>query len=170
MPHAAPARPEARMDLVIRAPGIPGQINVDLTVVNASSREALLKGAAARDGTATRVAANHKRRHYPNIVVVPFVLEEHGRIGEEALALARRLAPSEPRARSGAMRKLYQALSATLQRHQADSTTAAMARAPAASAVTVIAASAGGPQHIAPPAAADVRLRSVAPMSIDALG
>ena len=52
--------------------------------------------------------------------------KQHGRIGEEARALARRLAPTDYAARSAAMRNLYQALGCTLQRLQADSVVAAL--------------------------------------------
>ena len=126
MPHASPTHPEARMDIVIRAPGISGPINVDLTVACATSVEALRQGSATRDGAATEVASCAKKRKYRNISVVPFVIEEHGRIGEEARALARRLAPTDHAARSAAMRNLYQALGCTLQRLQADSVVAAL--------------------------------------------
>ena len=125
MPHAAPNKPEARMDPVIHAPGVAAPIDVDLTVCCATSDEALSKGAASRDGVATELAAYKKRRKYRNISLVAFALEDHGRIGDEALRLARRLAPRALDERSAALRSLYQALSCTLQRLQADSAIAA---------------------------------------------
>ena len=71
LPTAAEDSLESRMDLVIRAPGIPGQIFVDVTVVCACSQEALRKGAAARDGVAAATAARRKRDKYSNVAVVP---------------------------------------------------------------------------------------------------
>ena len=126
MPHASPSHPEARMDLVIRAPGIPGPINVDLTVVCATTAMALRHGAATRDGAACEAAGKAKKTKYSNIAVVPFAIEEHGRIGSDAQALAKRLAPRDPSARSDAMRALHQALGCTLQRTQADAVITAM--------------------------------------------
>ena len=120
LPTASDASMESRMDLVIRAPGIIGQILVDVTIVNACSREALQKGAGLRDGVAAAIAARRKRDKYCNIPVVPFALEEHGRLGADAIALARRLAPLEGPSRSEAIRQLYQAVAAASQRIAAD--------------------------------------------------
>ena len=98
---------------------------MDLTVVSALSIEALAKGAAQRAGVAIEIATRKKRRDYPNIAVLTFVIEDHGRIGEEARTFVRRLAPVEPSARSRALRSLYQALSACCQRASADAVLAA---------------------------------------------
>ena len=127
LPNPTPGRPEARMDLVIHPPQSGIAIHVDLTVVTALSRGAMAAGAARRDGAAAQVAARHKRAKYPNCPVVPFVVEDHGRIGEDALRLVRQLAPSLPSERSAAIRRLYQSFSAVLQRHSADSVLAATA-------------------------------------------
>ena len=156
VPTASPDRPEARMDLVVRAPTCAGQFHVDLTVVDAASREALQRGAADRDGAAAKVAADHKRRKYPNIDVIPFVLEDHGRLGADAVAFLQRVAPGDLQKRSQAMRDIYHALSATLQRHQADAIIAAIApRAQRSHGAIVRTAEAA----IGPPAARDVRQR-----------
>ena len=55
VPWAAPSRPEARMDLVIHAPGRATPIYVDLTVASALS--ALAGGSAARCGVEAEIAA-----------------------------------------------------------------------------------------------------------------
>ena len=115
------------MDLVIHAPQSGNAIHVDLTVVTALSREAMAAEAARRDGAAAHVAARHKRAKYPNCPVVPFVVEDHGKLGEDVLHLVRQIAPSLPSERSTAIRRLYQSLSAVLQRHSADSVLAASA-------------------------------------------
>ena len=78
MPHASPSHPEARMDLVICAPGIPGPINVDLTVVCATTAIALQHGAATRDGAACEAAGKAKKTKYSNISVVPSPLKSTG--------------------------------------------------------------------------------------------
>ena len=120
VPWAAPARPEARMDLVVHAPGIATPFYVDLTVVSALSSDALASDSSVRDGAAAEVAARGKYRDYPNCSVTPFAAEDHGRVGEEALRLIRRLAPSDDAERSRAIRRLHQSLGATLQRVAAD--------------------------------------------------
>ena len=124
LPTSAPDRPEARIDLVIRPPGA-GALYIDLTVVSALTREALQHGSARRDGAAATVAARHKRAKYPQCQVTPFVIEDHGRLGEDAVALIKLLAPIDPVRRSKAVRALHQSLGAVLQRHAADAVLAA---------------------------------------------
>ena len=137
LPWAAPARPEARMDLVIHAPGLPTPYYVDLTVVSALSADALSSGAAVRSGAAAEVAARGKYRDYPNCNVVPFVIEDHGRLGEEALRLVRALAPVVPSERSKAIRQLHRSMGATLQRVAADAVIAAITVRPKGSTIVV---------------------------------
>ena len=50
---------------------------------------------------------------YPNCSVTPFVVEDHGRLGEEALQLIRTLAPIDAHERSNAIRRLHQSLNLT---------------------------------------------------------
>ena len=125
MPWAAPKRPEARMDLVIHAPEIASPFYVDLTVVSALSSDALAGGSAVRNGAAADIAARGKVNDYPNCSVTPFVIEDHGRLGEEALRLVRLLAPPGPAERTRAIRRLNKSLGATLQRIAADAVIAA---------------------------------------------
>jgi len=66
-----------------------------------------------------------KRAKYPACAVLPFVLEHHGRFGEDALSFVRKIAPRETAARSEALVKLYQAIGATMQRLAADAIIAA---------------------------------------------
>ena len=125
VPWAALRRPEARMDLVIHAPGFATPVYVDLTVASALSQEALAGGSAVRSGAAAEIAAKGKVRDYPSCAITPFVIEDHGRLGEEALCLIRALAPVDPVERSTAIRRLHQSLGATLQRCAADAVIAA---------------------------------------------
>jgi hypothetical protein len=76
---------------------------------------------------AAAIAARRKNAAYPEICVLAFAVEDHGRLGEDALMLARLFAPSEPSARSLAIRRLYQGLGNTLQRYAADAVMAATA-------------------------------------------
>ena len=113
------------MDLVVHAPGLAEPLMVDLTVVSALTQDALALGSARRDGAAAAAAARRKRARYPGVAVVPFVVEDHGRLGEEALALTRLLAPAQDTARSAAIRRLHQSLGCVLQRNAADAVLAA---------------------------------------------
>ena len=74
------------------------------------------------------LAARRKRAKYPNCAVTPFMVEDHGRLGEEAVALVKRLAPVATASRSAAIRKLHQAMGCVLQRHAADALLAATVR------------------------------------------
>ena len=125
VPWAAPARQEARMDLVVRAPNVALPFYIDLTVVSALSSDALAGGAAIREGAAAEIGARGKFRDYPNCSLTPFVIEDHGRLGEEALRFVRLIAPAELSQRSKAIRRLHQSLGATLQRVAAEAVIAA---------------------------------------------
>ena len=57
--------------------------------------------------------------------MVPFAVEDHGRFGEDALALVRLPAPRLDAERSAAIRWLQQTLGSVLQRHAADAVLAA---------------------------------------------
>ena len=57
VPWAAPARAEARMDLVVRVPGVAVPFYIDFTVVGATSVEALAAGSGVSDGAAAATAA-----------------------------------------------------------------------------------------------------------------
>ena len=105
-------------------PGLP-PFYVDVTVVSALSSEALARGSAIRDGVASSSAAKDKVKDYPCCSVTPFPIEDHGRIGEDALRLIRVIAPVDPTERSRAIRRLHQSLGATLQRFSADAVIAA---------------------------------------------
>ena len=125
MPWAALARHGARMDLVVQVPGIANPFYVDLTVVSALSVEALAGGSAVTEGKAAAIAGRGKVRDYPQCSVTPFPVEDHGRLGEDALRFIRIVAPVDPGDRSRAIRHLHQSLGATLQRCAADSVIAA---------------------------------------------
>ena len=57
--------------------------------------------------------------------MVPFAVEDHGRLGEEALALTRLLAPARDTQRSAAIRQLRQSLGCVLHRNAGDAVRAA---------------------------------------------
>jgi hypothetical protein len=125
VPWAAPSREGARMDLVIHAPGFSSPFFIDLTVVSALSSDALSAGSAVRSGAAAEIAARGKYGDYPNCNLTPFVIEDHGRLGDEALRFVRLIAPSDEAERTKAIRSLHQSLGATLQRVAADAVIAA---------------------------------------------
>ena len=120
IPQASSELVEARLDLVIRAPGVAHPIYVDVTVADATALEALAKNSGGRDAAAAQVLESRKRAKYPGITMVPFAVEAHGRVGPAAMGLIRQLAPKEPRARANALASLYQGMAAVLQRTQAD--------------------------------------------------
>ena len=113
------------MDLVIHAPEVAAPFYVDLTVVSALSSDALAGGSAVRSGAAADVAARGKAADYPECSVTAFVIEDHGRLGDDALRFVRLVAPPDPADRSKAIRRLHQSLGATLQRIAADAVIAA---------------------------------------------
>ena len=71
VPWAAPARQEARMDLVVHAPGVASPFYDDFMVANTLSALALACGSAVRDGAAAELAARGKHRDYPVCSVTP---------------------------------------------------------------------------------------------------
>ena len=125
VPWAAPSRPEARMDLVVHAPGFTAPFYIDLTVVSALSSDALRQGSAVRSGAAAELGARGKYKDYPNCTLTPFVIEDHGRLGDDALRFIRSIAPTDPAERSKSIRQLHRSLGATLQRVAADAIIAA---------------------------------------------
>ena len=129
MPTAADNTDESRMDLAIRSPNHPRPIHVDVTIADATSIEALSKNAANRDAAAAQVLETRKIKKYPNIKVMPFCVESHGRFGECAVQLARLLAPKDPAERSRAIGELYHSVSAELQRANAEAIISATAKA-----------------------------------------
>ena len=131
LPGASANHPEARMDLIAHSPSITGPVHIDLTIVSSTAREALAKGSASKDGTAARGAEARKRAKYPLCPVLPFVIEDHGRLGEDALGFIRKVAPRGAVERSEAIRRLYQAIGATVQRSAANAIIAATCRSQA---------------------------------------
>ena len=130
LPPASNDLDEPRMDLIVHAPGIKGPVRIDFTAVSALSREALRRGSADREEVTANLGAARKRQKYANIAVTPFVLEESGRMGADALGLVRKIAPRELGPRAEALNDLYQGLAATLQRASANSAIAAMGGRP----------------------------------------
>ena len=84
LPYASPTLPEARLDALIRSANAAGRQIIDVTVVTPLSQEMLRHGVSSRvPGAAASAAASHKRGKYPNIDVIPFVIEHFGRWGED---------------------------------------------------------------------------------------
>ena len=120
LPSAADDHFESRLDLVIVSPQLAGPAFVDVVICSACSVDALQRGSGIAPGTAARIAEAKKTCKYPNIQAWGFGVEDHGRWGASALALARALAPSEPDERSSAMRTLFQSVSTALQKTAAE--------------------------------------------------
>ena len=93
---------------------------MDLTEASAVSAEALSKGSSIRDGVASTIAARGKIAKYPRCSVAPFAIQDHGRFGETAVGLVRKLAPEDPEERTQAIARLYQQVGAALQRASAE--------------------------------------------------
>ena len=94
----------------------------------------LRHGIAARvPGAAASAAASHKRGKYPNLAVVPFVVEHFGRLGEDARMLIKQLAPGIGQKRSVAISRCYQDIACAVQKANADAILAAAARSHLAS-------------------------------------
>jgi hypothetical protein len=125
LPTATLESLEARMDLVVHAPGRTIPMLLDVTVVSALSQQSLPSGSARRDGAGAAAAARRKRARYLQANMMPFVIEEHGRLGDDAVAIARQLAPQEPGERTEVLNYLYQTLASIVQRYSADSLLAA---------------------------------------------
>ena len=100
---ANPQRPEARMDLVVRTPDCTSPAYIDVSIVSALAAQALAGGSSKHHGKAAELAAKEKRKDYPQVNVSPFIVEDHGRFGDDAVAFLKRLAPPGASARSRAM-------------------------------------------------------------------
>ena len=127
LPSANDSHSECRLDLIVHSPLVAGAMCVDLTVVSATSVEALAKKSATVDGAAARIAGGHKTREYPNCATYPFPVEDLGRVGDISRTFAKMIAPSGPE-RSAILSKMYQGLGSILQRGSADAILAATAR------------------------------------------
>ena len=119
LPRANPDHPESRIDLVVHIPNHT-PIYIDVTIVSALSAEALRRGSGNKDGTACIIAAQKKSRTYPGITVTAFVVEEHGRFGEDALSFLRKVGPLDPALRPLAPGTIFQTVSTLVQRWQAE--------------------------------------------------
>ena len=126
LPMANAQRAEARMDLVVYCPESNVPAYLDVSIVSALSQEARASGSAKHDGKASEIVAKGKRKDYPLIHVTPFIVEDHGRFGSDSVAFLKRVAPSDPAARSRAISDLYHRLGAFLQRAAADAVLAAI--------------------------------------------
>ena len=101
---------------------------IGVTIVNAAVAEYIKAGSSTTDGAAAGVAELAKVRTYIGATIVPFAIEEHGRLGDAALRLIRTLAPAEPLARSRAINDVYRRLGGIIQKISADAVVAAMSK------------------------------------------
>jgi hypothetical protein len=109
----------ARLDVVYLHGG--RRVFVDLAFVTARSRNgAAMRSQAARDGAAAEREEDDKRRRYPGPDLRPFVVESLGRMGEDASALLRDLAPTDPVERSAFMARARRELYVLLQKANAE--------------------------------------------------
>jgi hypothetical protein len=94
---------------------------VDLAFVTARSRNpTALRAQASRDGAAAEREEDDKRRRYPGPDLRPFVVEALGRMGDDAAALLRDVAPLDPTERSVFLARARRELSVLLQKANAD--------------------------------------------------
>ena len=75
---------------------------------------------AARDGAAAAKAEDGKRLRYPSPNLLPFVVEVLGRPGEDAVALLRSFAPTDPDERSRVLGIAWQTLCVIIQTEHAE--------------------------------------------------
>jgi hypothetical protein len=97
-------------------------IFMDITVTSALNAAAMEGGlAASTPGTAAEQAEHNKRKKYNPQPVTPLVQEAHGRWGQEALTLLRKLTSTLPAAIiSPLTANVMQQLSYVLQRENAN--------------------------------------------------
>ena len=117
---------EARLDLIVHHENLAQPALIDVTIVNSAAAEYISKGAASREGAAASAAEQAKRNKYPGIYVTPFVLEEHGHIGDSAVRFIKTIAPSDPAERSRAINDIYRRISGIIQKVSADAIMTAM--------------------------------------------
>ena len=120
---------EARLDLIIYHEKFKQRAIIDVTIVNTAVAEYISRGSSTTDGLAADVAESSKRRKYSEATIVPFAIEEHGRLGDDALRLIRTLAPAEADLRSRAIKDVYRRLGGVVQRLSADAVLTSMQRA-----------------------------------------
>ena len=115
-----PGTEERRMDILAHD-HVGNRVLIDVAVTHPVSTNAdKLARAALSDGIAGAAEENHKFSKYRNAAgLAPFVLETGGRVSACARALVRRLAPTDPTARSAAIAGLWQTISVCLQTHNA---------------------------------------------------
>lgn len=92
-PHRAPT--ELGADLTMQTQALTTYMDITVTcALNAAAMEGGL--AVATPGTAANIAEHNKRRKYSPVLVTPLVQEAHGRWGQEALTLLRKLTATLP--------------------------------------------------------------------------
>jgi hypothetical protein len=97
------------------------RVYVDVAVVTVMTADGCRRRArASRDGAAASAEEDDKRRRYPGPELRPFVLEAHGRLGDDAMAFLRELAPPDLADRSAFISGALQELSVILQTANAE--------------------------------------------------
>ena len=108
-----------RIDLVVQVSG--ADTHVDVAIVSPlTAQHDLLKTRAKHDGHAALQTANRKRNRYPELGVLPFVIEDYGRPGKESIGFVRALAAADTTTtQSQAATRLWQCIQAIVQGHTA---------------------------------------------------
>ena len=117
---------EARLDLIIHHEKLRQPALIDVTIVNAAVAEYISRGSSTTDGAAADIAEGSKHRKYPGATIIPFAIEDHGRLGEAAMRLIRQLAPADAGMRSRAVKDLYRRIGGVVQKLSADAVVTAM--------------------------------------------
>ena len=106
---------EARLDVTYT------HLGVDTAVVAVATTCGVRRHArAGRDGAAAASEEDSKRVRYPGPDLRPFVVEAHGRLGLDAAAFLREIAPTDPSERSAFIGEAWQELSVVVQRANAE--------------------------------------------------
>ena len=95
LPRAAPDMLASRLDITARDEN-GRRVCVDVAVGSPFTATAFRSGSASRPGVAASILERDKRRKYPGIKVVPFILESLGRPGADAVDFVRGLYPRGP--------------------------------------------------------------------------
>lgn len=122
-PAERPLQPNARPDLAWKLPGQPQRM-ADVQITSALATQALQRSASATtDGRAAQLAEQRKRCEWQSQNVVPIVFETGGRPGQATTSLVRWLDQQ-----LGSTSQIWQSLSVSLQRAQAQQIRAAILR------------------------------------------
>ena len=91
----SPGHTDDRIDLILALEG--DTLNIDVAIVSPlTTQPDLQRTRAKHDGHPSKAEATRKRTRYPNHNVLPFIIEDHGRPGQDTITLIRTLATKYP--------------------------------------------------------------------------